>query len=84
MSKPLFENLLEEVTLKIKENPNELVMDIIFQVVNFINKVPNTNAFLLEDSTLAYECININYPDDLTVENIVITNIQERLHAMQQ
>lgn len=86
MRKPLFESLLRETALKIKENPNELVMDVVFEVVNFTDKVPDIDAFLLEDPTLGIEDASgghncINYPDDLTTENIVITNLQERVAA---
>lgn len=83
MSKPLFEDLLRQTELKWEKSESNFIMDVVFKVVNFIDKVPDVDAFLLEDPTLSIEDkdSDINYPHELTIKNIVITNLQERLAA---
>ena len=61
--------------------------DAIWQVVDFENKALSTeeiNGLIEVDSTFKDVDTSgghnsINYPDDLTIENIVTTNVQERL-----
>lgn len=86
MRKPLFESLLRETDFKLKESKGASVMDVVFEVVNFTDKVPDIDSFLREDPSLGIEDTSgghncINYPEDLTTENIVITNLQERIAA---
>lgn len=57
-------------------------MDSVFSVVDFDNNKPDVERLLKEDPSLAIEQIesDINYPDENSLENIVITNVQEKIY----
>jgi len=84
MTKPLFERLLNEAIVKVEAG--EDVIDVAYEVVNFTDRVPDVEAFLMEDATLAERLDgeghnDIVYPDDASESDVVITNLQERLIA---
>lgn len=66
--------------MKWRDSANEAVWDVLDFEYNQI--WPNLAALIVqEDPTLGevLENSDINYPDDLTLENIVTTNLQERI-----
>jgi len=70
-----------------KINDSSDVVSVVWSIIDFDQHKPSSDdiaALVESDPTLAVVDNSaghngINYPDELSVENIVITNIQERL-----